>query len=195
MRHFSHRRSLVLAIWQFPPEIASLNAISHRGVSLHELDEVVVTWRSTGHISPPGWNGNAFSAPRLSGLSASQFQSAATMSGEPVFGTAFEAKEAEAGNVATSVVSKTGTGSTESLRLGESEGGVYAVGGALASYEPIERYEGKHRYDPKYEWTEGEEKRLIRRVRPPSYLDRPYNMLGCQPRSSHFPCKPIYSRS
>jgi hypothetical protein len=61
---------------------------------------------------------------------------------------------------------KTGAAPTAyvDLRLGESDGGVYAVGGTLASYEPIEKYEGKHRYDPQFEWTEKEEKKLVRRV-------------------------------
>ena len=31
-------------------------------------------------------------------------------------------------------------------------------------YVPIERYEGRHRYDPKATWTEAEEKALIRRL-------------------------------
>ena len=74
--------------------------------------------------------------------------------------------DAEAKPGAETPGSKTAAGSTDQvdLRLGKSEGGVYAVGGSLASYEPIAKYEGKHRYDPKIEWTEGEEKRLIRRV-------------------------------
>ena len=32
-------------------------------------------------------------------------------------------------------------------------------------YEPIAAYEGRHRYDPKAQWTPQEEKRLVRRVR------------------------------
>ena len=31
-------------------------------------------------------------------------------------------------------------------------------------YAPIDTYEGKHRYDPKARWTEGEEKSLIRKA-------------------------------
>ena len=31
-------------------------------------------------------------------------------------------------------------------------------------YAPIERYEGKHRYDPEFEWEPKEEKRLVRKV-------------------------------
>lgn len=51
-----------------------------------------------------------------------------------------------------------------SLRLGQSDGGVIASGGNLDSYRPIAEYEGAHRFDPTYEWTENEEKRLVRRV-------------------------------
>lgn len=51
-----------------------------------------------------------------------------------------------------------------SVRLGESDGGVFAVGGNIDSYKPIEKYEGAHRYDPLFQWTEAEEKRLVRRV-------------------------------
>ena len=32
-------------------------------------------------------------------------------------------------------------------------------------YTPIENYEGKHRYDPKFEWEPKEEKKLVRKVR------------------------------
>ena len=31
-------------------------------------------------------------------------------------------------------------------------------------YIPIHNYEGRHRYDPKAEWTPEEEKRLVRKV-------------------------------
>ncbi len=40
----------------------------------------------------------------------------------------------------------------------------YAHGGGNKFYEPIPEYEGIHRYDPKFEWEEEEEKKLIRRV-------------------------------
>jgi hypothetical protein len=42
---------------------------------------------------------------------------------------------------------------------------VYADGGLKRFYEPIEGYEGKHRWDPQVIWTEKEEKVLIRKVR------------------------------
>jgi len=31
-------------------------------------------------------------------------------------------------------------------------------------YKPIDTYEGRHRYDPKFEWTAKEEKRVVRRI-------------------------------
>lgn len=31
-------------------------------------------------------------------------------------------------------------------------------------YAPIVNYEGAHRYDPKFEWTPQEEKRIVRKV-------------------------------
>ncbi|KAH8883440.1 MFS general substrate transporter [Thozetella sp. PMI_491] len=43
-------------------------------------------------------------------------------------------------------------------------GEVYATGGLVSFYEPIATYEGRHRYDPTAEWTEQEEKRLVRRL-------------------------------
>ncbi|KAB5585756.1 major facilitator superfamily domain-containing protein [Coniochaeta sp. 2T2.1] len=43
-------------------------------------------------------------------------------------------------------------------------GEVFAQGGQHQYYEPIAEYEGRHRYDPAAQWTEAEEKRLIRRL-------------------------------
>jgi hypothetical protein len=31
-------------------------------------------------------------------------------------------------------------------------------------YKPIDTYEGRHRYDPEFEWTPKEEKKLVRKV-------------------------------
>lgn len=56
-----------------------------------------------------------------------------------------------------------------SLRNGESDSGVWASGGNLDSYRPIPEYEGIHRFDPLYEWTEKEELGLVRRVCVPSW--------------------------
>jgi hypothetical protein len=46
----------------------------------------------------------------------------------------------------------------------QAQGDVYASGGLTKFYEPIPEYEGRHRWDPHAEWTEDEEKRLVRKV-------------------------------
>ena len=57
--------------------------------------------------------------------------------------------------------------STETLgQVRLADDAVYATGGGHEYYRPIPEYEGAHRYDPKIEWTEQEEKALIRRVSP-----------------------------
>jgi hypothetical protein len=58
--------------------------------------------------------------------------------------------------------------SSDSLDIGDLKqalGAVYAEGGLTRDYAPIAAYEGRHRWDPRAEWTEAEEKRLVRRVR------------------------------
>lgn len=44
------------------------------------------------------------------------------------------------------------------------EGEAFATGGDARYYEPIDSYEGKHRWDPSAEWTEAEEKRIVRKL-------------------------------
>lgn len=41
---------------------------------------------------------------------------------------------------------------------------VWAAGASDRLYEPIPEYEGRHRYDPTAEWTEEEEKKLVKKV-------------------------------
>ncbi|KAL4931235.1 MFS general substrate transporter [Aspergillus undulatus] len=43
------------------------------------------------------------------------------------------------------------------------KGDAFVGGGATELYEPIAEYEGRHRYDPKAEWTEQEKKKLVRK--------------------------------
>ena len=43
-------------------------------------------------------------------------------------------------------------------------GGAFVAGGSTALYEPLPEYEGRHRYDPLAEWTEKEEKKIVRRL-------------------------------
>lgn len=62
-----------------------------------------------------------------------------------------------------SVISNSESGGS----LGEQEqipGTVFAVGGRTKYYVPIESYEGRHRWDPHFEWDEKEERRLVRKV-------------------------------
>lgn len=40
----------------------------------------------------------------------------------------------------------------------------FVGGSSLKAYEPIQEYEGRHRYDPKAQWTEEEEKKLVRKL-------------------------------
>ena len=46
----------------------------------------------------------------------------------------------------------------------QSEGTTFATGGHVRYYEPIDAYEGKHRWDPKAEWTEQEERKIVRKL-------------------------------
>jgi hypothetical protein len=41
---------------------------------------------------------------------------------------------------------------------------VYAERALTRDYAPIAEYEGRHRWDPRAQWTESEEKKLVRRV-------------------------------
>ena len=41
-------------------------------------------------------------------------------------------------------------------------------------YTPIDTYEGKHRYDPTFEWEPKEEKKLVRKVR----VEQPASAMG-----------------
>lgn len=49
-------------------------------------------------------------------------------------------------------------------------GDAFALGASGEFYEPIAEYEGRHRYDPSAEWTEAEEKKLVRKVSQSSSL-------------------------
>lgn len=60
------------------------------------------------------------------------------------------------------IVANESTDSVDSHSYGTGE--VFALGGDAGFYEPIAKYEGRHRYDPKATWTDEEEKKLIRRV-------------------------------
>ena len=46
------------------------------------------------------------------------------------------------------------------------DGSVFADARTTDVYAPIEKFEGRHRFDPNATWTEEEETGLVRRVRP-----------------------------
>jgi hypothetical protein len=48
-------------------------------------------------------------------------------------------------------------------------GSVFDDSGAAQFYQPIEKYEGKHRFDPNATWTPEEERKLVRTVRLPHH--------------------------
>lgn len=48
------------------------------------------------------------------------------------------------------------------------QGSVFEDSGAAQFYEPNEKYEGRHRFDPKATWSPDEERRLVRTVRCPT---------------------------
>ena len=49
-------------------------------------------------------------------------------------------------------------------------GTTFDTAGLTSHYTPIDSYEGKHRYDPDFEWEPEEERRVVRKVRNFSYL-------------------------
>lgn len=61
----------------------------------------------------------------------------------------------------------TPSASSDSLDIGDLKqalGAVHAEGGLTRNYAPIAEYEGRHRWDPRAEWTNAEEKRVVRKV-------------------------------
>lgn len=44
------------------------------------------------------------------------------------------------------------------------EGGTFDAGEGHQFYRPIDSYEGLHRWDPDFQWTEDEEKKIVRKV-------------------------------
>jgi hypothetical protein len=47
----------------------------------------------------------------------------------------------------------------------QEEKGTYMKAGLEEFYVPIERYEGRHRYDPSFTWDPADERKLVRKVR------------------------------
>ncbi len=55
----------------------------------------------------------------------------------------------------------------ESSREKNIHGSVFDDSGAAQFYQPVEKYEGRHRFDPDATWTPEEEQKLVRTVRIP----------------------------
>lgn len=74
------------------------------------------------------------------------------------------------------------------VRLGDDA--TFAAGGGNRFYKPIAKYEGTHRYDPQLEWTEHEEKALIRRLdwRICAWVCLMFFCLQCSPSSMPHLC-------
>ena len=61
---------------------------------------------------------------------------------------------------------------TESPIPGVVHDGTYIKAGLEEFYVPIEKFEGRHRYDPSFAWDPSDERRLVRKVTPPLALLR-----------------------
>ena len=80
-----------------------------------------------------------------------------------------DTKEVHDGTIANSET--TSHGSTKDLSSVESNsdesshrGDVFDTAGLEDLYKPIATYEGIHRYDPKFQWHDAEEKKVVRKV-------------------------------
>jgi hypothetical protein len=53
----------------------------------------------------------------------------------------------------------------QGIRVRERGDLTFDTAGLDSHYQPIEKYEGLHRYDPKFDWEPEEERRVVRKVR------------------------------
>ncbi|KAF2470728.1 MFS general substrate transporter [Lindgomyces ingoldianus] len=60
--------------------------------------------------------------------------------------------------------SETNLTSKPHQRFGAREGVTFDVAGLESYYKPIDTYEGRHRYDPKFEWESEEERKIVRKA-------------------------------
>lgn len=54
---------------------------------------------------------------------------------------------------------------SSSSRASIKEYGTFLTEGLDGFHVPIDKYEGRHRYDARFRWEENEEKKLVRKVR------------------------------
>ena len=64
----------------------------------------------------------------------------------------------------TSVVPSTSSKEDVHSNNNDIQQSVFADSQAAEYYEPIEKYEGRHRFDPHATWSDEEERKLVRRV-------------------------------
>jgi hypothetical protein len=58
------------------------------------------------------------------------------------------------------------------------KGAAFSGAGLKAKfYKPIDRYEGKHRYDPDFVWEPEEERKVVRKVRNEAYHNIEHKVL------------------
>ncbi len=75
-------------------------------------------------------------------------------------------------------------------------GSVFDDSGAAQFYQPIEKYEGAHRFDPNATWTPAEEKALVKTVSPAAFTNPSITQIcdssigesACQRVPSSSPC-------
>ena len=73
------------------------------------------------------------------------------------------AKNPNIKNDASSLASSTDL-SDSAFDMKQASGETHAQGGDTRWYKPIDTYEGRHRWDPTADWTEKEEKQIVRKV-------------------------------
>ena len=60
----------------------------------------------------------------------------------------------------------------------QTSGATFSGAGLKAGfYKPIDHYEGKHRYDPGFEWEPVEERKVVRKVRNEAHCHRQSEIL------------------
>jgi hypothetical protein len=60
----------------------------------------------------------------------------------------------------------------DDMLQGLAEGETFDTAGVETFYEPVEGYEGAHRYDPEYRWSKKDEAKVVRKVSGRISVDR-----------------------
>ncbi|KAF2805529.1 uncharacterized protein BDZ99DRAFT_106772 [Mytilinidion resinicola] len=67
---------------------------------------------------------------------------------------------------------------------GDGDGNTFDTDGLETFYEPVEGYEGAHRYDPKYRWSKVDEQIVVRKVRDLLFVYNTFPILSVDVRFS-----------